>query len=100
MPTDDAAHLKAKINLYAMFLKQTFQELNAYRCFLHALVEQEPHLNVVPLLDAFLENEVVREESEKKLAVLDSLFDRLVLMSPEEVQEELCKWSPRHSPAN
>jgi hypothetical protein len=100
MATDDEAHLKAKINLYAMFLKNTYRELNAYRCFLYALVEQEPHLDIQPLLDACMENEIVQKETEKKLADLDSLLDRLALMSPEEVQEELCKWSPRHSPAN
>jgi hypothetical protein len=100
MPTDDEAHLKAKIHLYAMFLNQAYRELNAYRCFLYALVEQQPHLNVMPLLDACMDNETVQKETEKKLADLDSLLDRLVLMSPEEVQEELCKWSPRHSPSN
>jgi len=100
METSVEAHLKAKINLYAMFLKQTYQELNAYRCFLYALVEQEPNLNVLPLLDGFLKNEVVREESEKKLAELDSLLDRLALMSLDEVQEEIRKWTTPYSPAN
>jgi hypothetical protein len=100
MPTENEAHLKAKINLYAMFLKQTYRELNAYRCFLYALVEQHPDLNFAPLLDACMENGTVQKETEKKLADLDSLLDKLSLMSSEEVQEELRKWSPRHSPSN
>jgi ribosomal protein L10 len=100
MATNDESYLKKKIDLYAMFLKEAYRELNAYRCFLYALVEQEPHLDVAPLLTGFLDNEVVRVQSEKKLAELDSLLDKLASMSPDEVQEELRKWTAQHSPAN